>query len=243
MTCPVFIGTSGWHYPHWRGPFYPAELPAREWLSFYAQRFETVEINNSFYRLPAAETLTSWGDDTPPGFRFAAKASRYLTHMKKLKDPQQALATFLARVEQLGTKLGPILFQLPPHWHCDLDRLESFLAMLPGQHRYAFELRDPSWQTPAVLAMLARYGAATCIFDLAGAQSPIELTADFAYVRLHGPAGAYQGCYAHDALAGWAERLGAWQTQLTAGIYVYFDNDQAGYAVRNALELRALMER
>lgn len=242
MTCPTYVGTSGWQYPHWRGSFYPADLPVRGWLSFYAQRCETVEINGSFYRLPAAKTLTRWVDETPPGFCFAAKISRYLTHMKKLHDPQPALATFLTRIELLGTKLGPILVQLPPHWHCDLDRLESFLAILPSEHRFAFELRDRSWQTPAVLAVLARYRAAACIFDLAGVPSPSALTTDFAYVRLHGPTGPYQGCYSHETLVEWAQRLRAWRTQLSAGIYVYFDNDQAGYAVRNALELRTLIE-
>ncbi|HEY1387120.1 MAG TPA: DUF72 domain-containing protein [Ktedonobacterales bacterium] len=241
MTCPVYVGTSGWHYSHWRGLFYPADLPTRDWISFYAQRCETVEINSSFYRLPSPEALATWVDETPPGFRFSAKAIRYLTHMKKLKDPQPALATFLARIELLDAKLGPILFQLPPHWRCDLARLESFLAILPGAHRFAFELRDSSWQTPAVLVLLARYHAAACIFDLAGVQSPIAFTTDFAYVRLHGPAGAYQGYYTHDALLEWAQRLNAWRARLSAGIYVYFDNDQAGYAVRNALELRALI--
>lgn len=241
MSGPMHIGTSGWHYAHWRGPFYPENVPEREWLRFYSRQFETVEINNSFYHLPTAESLTEWANTTPPDFCFAAKASRYLTHMKKLKDPQPALATFLSRIEVLGTKLGPILFQLPPHWRCNLARLEAFLAILPAQHRYAFELRDPSWQTPAVLALLARYHAAACIFDLAGVQSPGELTTDFVYVRLHGPTGPYQGCYSHDTLSAWAQRLRAWQPRLSAGIYVYFDNDQAGYAVRNALELRALI--
>lgn len=245
MGCPIYIGTSGWHYPHWRGAFYPDKLPMREWLSYYAQRFETVEINNSFYHLPTAETLHLWADDVPTGFRFAAKASRYLTHMKKLKDPQPALDTFLSRMEALGGKLGPILLQLPPHWRCDLQRLESFLAILPGRsgaHRFAFELRDPSWQTPPVLELLTRYRAANCIFDLAGVPSVAALTTDFAYVRLHGPTGPYRGSYTHQALASWAERLRAWRAQLTAGIYVYFDNDEAGYAARNALELRALVE-
>jgi uncharacterized protein YecE (DUF72 family) len=242
VRCLVHIGTSGWHYAHWRGAFYPIELPAREWLTFYAQHFESVEINNSFYHLLEVATLQTWAENTPPGFRFAAKASRYLTHMKKLKDPQPALSNFLSRIEALGAKLGPILFQLPPHWRCDLERLETFLSALPGEHRYAFELRDPSWQTPAVFALLARHRAASCVYDLAGVQSPAELTTDFAYVRLHGPAGPYQGCYSRDALATWAERLREWASRL-AEIYIYFDNDEAGYAARNALELRALTQR
>lgn len=242
MGCPVHIGTSGWHYPHWRGTFYPRNLPPRVMLNYYAERFATVEINNSFYRLPAESTLRSWAEGTPAGFQFAVKASRYLTHMKKLKDPEPALGTFLARVEALGAKLGPILFQLPPNWHCDRDRLGTFLGALPVEHRYAFELRDPSWQTPAVYRLLAIHNVACCVYDLAGVQSPIELTTDFAYVRLHGPAGPYQGSYSGEALARWAARLREWQT-LLANVYVYFDNDEAGYAARNALELRALIER
>lgn len=243
VSSPIVIGTSGWHYAHWRGPFYPDDLPVGEWLSFYAQRFVTVEINNSFYHLPTAETLQSWANDTPPGFTFAAKASRYMTHMKKLKDAEPALTTFLDRMEMLGDKLGPILVQLPPHWRCDLERLESFLVLLPAGRRFAFELRDSSWQTPAVMDLLTHYRAANCVFDLDGVQSPLTLTTDFAYVRLHGPGGPYEGCYDHHALSVWAERLRAWQTDLTGGAYVYFDNDQAGYAARNALELRALVER
>lgn len=242
MIGPIFVGTSGWHYPHWRGTFYPADLPARDWLAYYAARFATVEINNSFYRLPAAATLRAWAGATPPAFRFAAKASRYLTHMKKLKDPEPALAAFLPRIEELGARLGPILFQLPPRWHADPARLEAFLAALPAGHRYAVELRDPTWQTSEILSLLGRYRVASCVFDLAGVPSPRALTTDFAYVRLHGPAGRYQGSYSPEALVEWAGLLRAWRADLPAGAYVYFDNDEAGYAARDALALRALVE-
>lgn len=236
----IRVGTSGWHYAHWRGPFYPPDLPAARMLAFYVRQFLTVEINNSFYHLPAPATLRHWREAVPPEFCFAIKASRYLTHMKKLKDPEAGLARFLPLAEVLGTKLGPILFQLPPRWGCDPERLAAFLAALPAGHRYAFELRDPTWHTPAVYQLLARHNAAFCVYELAGFQSPIELTADFAYVRLHGPGGKYQGSYDQEALAGWAERLRAWQ-RAGRRSYVYFDNDEAGFAARNARDLCALL--
>ncbi len=236
----IRIGTSGWHYDHWRGPFYPPDLPASDMLPFYARHFDTVEINNSFYRMPPPSAIQTWHATTPPDFLFALKGSRYLTHMKKLKDPLPGLANFLPRLDGLREKCGPILFQLPPRWRCDLDRLAVFLAALPPDHRYAFELRDPSWHARAIYDLLARHNAAFCAYDLAGFQSPVELTADFAYVRLHGPAGAYQGCYDHQTLDQWARRIHGWSDRLR-GVYVYFDNDQSGYAIRNALDLRALL--
>lgn len=237
---PVRIGTSGWHYDHWRGPFYPPDLPPSQMLAFYAQRFDSVELNNSFYHLPSEQAFEGWRDGTPPGFCFAVKANRYLTHMKKLKDPAAGLARFLPRAEVLGEKLGPILFQLPPHWRVNVERLTAFLAALPARHRYSFELRDPSWHVPPVYAALRRHNAAFCIYDLEGFQSPIEVTADFVYVRLHGPVHAYGGCYAPEALRAWGRRVRRW---VAAGlrVFVYFDNDDAAYAVRNALALARLV--
>jgi uncharacterized protein YecE (DUF72 family) len=234
----IHIGTSGWSYAHWRGTFYAADQPASGMLAAYTQRFATVEINTSFYRLPAPDTVRHWRGETPSDFCFAAKASRYLTHLKKLSEPEDPLARFLGRLEILGEKLGPVLFQLPPHWACDLERLAAFLRILPAQHRYAFELRDPSWHQPAVYRLLREHHAAFCIYELAGFQSPLEVTTDIIYIRLHGPEGRYAGCYDHDALDGWAARLCGWRGQVRA-IYCYFDNDEAGYAPRNALELSA----
>lgn len=237
----IRIGTSGWHYPHWRGAFYPEDLPTAEWLPYYATHFETVEINNSFYRLPSEATLATWRAAVPAGFSFAAKASRYLTHMKKLTEPQAALEAFLSRVEVLEDRLGPILFQLPPRWRCNPERLAAFLEVLPATHRYAFEFRDPSWHVPAVYDLLRRHGMAFCGFDLAGFLSPLEVTADFTYLRLHGPAqAAYRGDYDRECLRGWARRIRAWERELAA-VYVYFDNDEGGYAAKNALELKALL--
>lgn len=239
----IRIGTSGWHYAHWRGTFYPEHLPTSRWLAYYLQHFDTVEINNSFYRLPSESTLASWRDAVPEGFRFAAKASRYLTHMKKLTDPESALHTFLPRIEVLGSRLGPILFQLPPRWRCNPERLGAFLAILPRAHRYAFEFRDPSWHVPAIYDLLRRQGVAYCVYDLAGFQSPFVVTTDFAYVRLHGPGpSAYRGSYRTEQLMAWAHRIQAWQSELDA-VYVYFDNDERAYAVHNALGLKSLLAR
>jgi uncharacterized protein YecE (DUF72 family) len=235
----VHIGTSGWHYPHWRGPFYPEKHAPARMLQFYITHFDTVEINNSFYKLPNPQTFESWREATPEHFCFAVKASRFLTHNKKLKDPENALQNFLPRAEALKQKLGPILFQLPPRWRVNLERLREFLQTLPRSHRYAFEFREPSWNTEAVYDTLRRYNAAYCIFELAGFMSPLPITADFTYVRLHGPGGKYQGCYSQPQLQQWAEQIAEWG-KLRA-IYLYFDNDQAGYAAQNALELKQLL--
>ena len=178
---------------------------------------------------------------TPAGFSFAIKASRYITHMKKLRAPRTSLRAFLAVTRALGNKCGPLLFQLPPRWRCNPERLAAFLKALPKNRECAFELRDPSWHNPEVYALLRRYNAAFCIYELAGFESPQVITADFAYIRLHGPAAyAYGGSYSDRALETWAERIRAWK-QLRR-VYVYFDNDEAGYAVRNALVLRTLLE-
>jgi uncharacterized protein YecE (DUF72 family) len=233
----IRIGTSGWHYKHWKGPFYPADLPASKMLAFYMRHFDAVEINNSFYRLPSPDALAAWRDATPPGFCFAAKASRFLTHNKKLKEPENALQNFLPRIEVLGKKLGPILFQLPPSWKCNTERLEEFLSVLPKKHRYTFEFREQSWICDANLELLRRHNAAFCIYEIAGYHSPIEVTADWAYVRLHGPGGKYQGSYSDEKLREWAKQIARWSRRLRA-IHIYFDNDQAGYAAQNALRLK-----
>jgi uncharacterized protein YecE (DUF72 family) len=235
----LHVGTSSWHYDHWQGPFYPENLPSKERLTYYAGHLATVEINNSFYQLPEAETLRNWRAGTPQGFLFAVKASRYITHMKKLKDPDEPVANFLGRMDKLSDKLGPILFQLPPNWNLNLGRLRSFLQILPDGYRFAFEFRDSSWFDEQVYEMLAAHNAAFCIFDLAGGVAPRQVTADWVYVRLHGPGDAYQGKYDVETLAGW---MGAFSTWIRQGkdVYCFFDNDEAGYAVQNALALQAM---
>jgi uncharacterized protein YecE (DUF72 family) len=236
----VHIGTSGWHYKHWRGPFYPEALPASKMLDYYTRRFDTVEINSSFYRLPLETALANWRDSTPEGFCFAVKGSRFLTHMKKLKDPEPGVEKFFERVDLLDGKLGPVIFQLPPWWEANPERLEGFLRALPRRHGYAFELRNPTWRTEEIYRILRRYNAAFCIFEIAGFYSGVEITADFTYVRLHGPEGAYQGSYPPETLERWARQIRAWRRELRA-IHVYFDNDQEAYAVENALALKRLL--
>jgi uncharacterized protein YecE (DUF72 family) len=236
----IRIGASGWHYKHWIGPVYPERWPASKMLSWYQERFDTVEINNSFYRLPGEDALERWRSSTPASFRFAVKGSRYLTHMKKLKDPAPGIEKFFSRVELLKEKLGPVLFQLPPNFGVQPQRLEQFLDALPQWHRYAFEFRDQSWNAPEVLQLLRRRNAAYCQYHLSGYQSPLEITADIAYIRLHGPGAKYQGSYDDETLGIWAGRIAEWSRNLKA-IYVYFDNDDSGYAVRNALRLREMV--
>ena len=232
----VLIGTSGWSYPHWRGLFYPRDLRHEAELAYYARRFDSVEINSTFYRLPERSMLRTWRDAVPGDFVFAVKASRYITHMKKLNAPGAALRTFFRRIEALGDKLGPVLFQLPPRWHCSPRRLASFLGSLSSHFRYAFEFRDQSWLMREVYDLLARANAGLCIYELGGFRSPIEVTSKLVYVRLHGPGAPYQGCYDRRALARWAKQILAWSSEGRSA-FCYFDNDQLAYAALNARDL------
>jgi uncharacterized protein YecE (DUF72 family) len=236
----IHIGTSGWHYPHWRGPFYPEKLPTSKMLEFYAGHFDTVELNNTFYRLPTETAVHEWRTSTPTQFEFAAKGSRFLTHMKKLKDPAPGIEKYFDRIRGLGKKLGPIVWQLPPQWEVNAQRLEAFLKALPKRRRYAFELRNPTWHNDEIYSILHRHNAAFCIFEIAGMFSGTQLTTDFTYVRLHGPAGAYQGSYSDAVLRRWAAQLREWNSHLRA-TYIYFDNDQAAYAAENALALQHML--
>lgn len=239
----AYVGTSGWHYKHWRARFFPADLPPPRWLPFYAERFASVEVNNSFYHLLPAAAVEAWVRATPADFTFAVKGSRFITHNKKLKDPQEALARFFAPLRGLGKKLGPIVFQLPPRWRVNPTRLGDFLRALPKRRRYAFEFRHPSWRTEEIYALLRRHNAAFCIYELAGVRTEHLVTADFVYVRLHGPTDQkYQGEYTARELGVWLRRIRAW---LKAGkdVYVYFDNDQDAYAAHNALALSRRLER
>lgn len=239
MSSSVHIGTSGWHYKHWLGLFYPAKLPAKEMLNFYVQHFDTVEINNSFYHLPSNTTFDAWRENTPPAFLFAVKGSRFITHMKKLKDPASSTAKFFAGAERLQEKLGPILFQLPPHWHANLERLEEFLKTIPKGHQYAFEFREPSWHVAEVYDLLRHHNAAFCIYDFAGKPTPIEITANFTYIRFHGA--NYSGSYTPKQLRDWAVRIRNWRKKLR-DVYVYFNNDIGGHAIENAKELERLVD-
>jgi uncharacterized protein YecE (DUF72 family) len=237
----IRIGTSGYHYSHWRGTFYPEKLPQKQWLAYYLEHFDTVELNNTFYKLPTFDAMASWRDNTPPNFLFAVKGSRFITHNLKLSRPENAINNILPRAEVLGPKLGPILWQLPPKWRVNTQRIEEFLETLPRYHRYTFEFREPSWLTAKIYELLERYNAAFCIYQLAGFQSPVLTTADFVYIRLHGPNDRkYQGSYERGVMRRWARQIENWY-DLGKSVYVYFDNDQAGFAAHNALVLRKLL--
>jgi uncharacterized protein YecE (DUF72 family) len=241
MGDAIHIGTSGWNYKHWVGRFYPKDLPQKKMLAYYADHFDTVEVNNTFYQLPRASTVTTWRETVPDEFVFAVKASRFITHMKKLKAPKTSSQKFFDRIDKLENRLGPVLFQLPPGWQVDFDRLAEFLAALPSEYHYAFEFRNQSWLQKEVYDLLRQYNVAFCVHDFGGKESPREITANFAYVRMHGPGEvAYAGSYPLGALKKWAKQIKDWRKELKAA-YVYFNNDQEGYAVKNALKFRELM--
>jgi uncharacterized protein YecE (DUF72 family) len=236
----IYIGTSGWHYKHWLGRFYPVGLRPEEQLDYYLIFFDTVEINNSFYRLPTRETFLKWHDDTPAEFWFSVKASRYITHMKKLKEPEDAIDLLLSRADALEDKLGTILFQLPPGWMINPERFDYFLSALPRGERFVFEFRNSTWYTADIYDMLRRHNCAFCIYELAGHTSPMVVTADFVYVRLHGPGGKYQGSYNNNKLKEWAEQMLRWKEE-GKDVYIYFDNDQEAFAIFNALTLKDMV--
>lgn len=232
----IHIGTSGWHYKHWKGTFYPADIKAAEQFECYARHFSTVELNNSFYRLPAAKNFDAWWEMSPANFIFSVKASRFITHMKKLKVGKKEINELLQRAGHLKEKLGPVLFQLPPLWKINTERLEHLLAILPTGYRYTIEFRNATWYDQSVYGLLKKYNCAFCVYELEHHLSPIVITSDFVYVRLHGPGNKYQGSYSSETLAEWAGRIREWQI-LGKDIYVYFDNDQLGYAAYNAKTL------
>ncbi len=229
----VLIGTSGWHYRHWRGGFYPAELTTAEWLGYYAQRFSTVEINNAFYRLPDRSTFARWAATLPQGFTVALKASRYLTHVRRLKEPEEPVARLMERAGALGPKLGPVLLQLPPTLSMDAAALDRTLDAFPSGVRVAVEVRHPSWATEETRRVLENHGAAFCLTDTSGVHGPLWRTAPWGYVRMHGGRARPESCYGRTALRTWAERLASmWPP--TADVYVYFNNDTNGCALRDA---------
>lgn len=234
------IGCSGWSYKDWRGPVYPEKAPARTWFGHYAELFDTVELNNTFYRLPTPEKVDGWREQAPPGFTYAAKVGQFCTHRKKLKDPEIWLPRHLDRIRRLGDHLGPNLLQLPPSWNRDVGRLVAVLEILPDDIRWSVELRDPSWVHQDVFDALAEHGAALCIHDLI-ADHPQVLTTDWTYVRYHGPDALhhpYNGRYGTARMAADAERYATW---LEDGIdvYAYFNNDWYGHAVTDGIDLRA----
>ena len=238
----IRVGCSGWQYKHWRGSFYPDDLPQKRWFEHYGGVFDTVEINNSFYRLPEASTFADWASRAPARFLFAVKASRFLTHMKKLKDPEEPVERFFSRARALGRHLGPVLYQLPPGFKLDLARLEHFLHVLPKDVRHVLEFREPSWYTDRVYELLTRHSVALCVHDMPGSATGRQRIGPFVYVRFHGASGRYDGSYPDNRLEGWAAWL---EEQAAAGIhvYAYFNNDVGGHAPRNAVTLRRQLSR
>jgi len=239
----VFIGTSGYNYPHWwNGTFYPAGLPQKKWLEFYAESFDTVELNVSFYRLPKKEAFQGWYQRTPKKFVFAVKGSRFITHIKRLKDCREPVSLFFDHASPLKEKLGVVLWQLPPRFEFQKERLEEFcvlLSTLPRSklHRHAFEFRDESWFRPEVFRILEEFRFAFCMAQGAGFPFIEKITSDFVYLRLHGGEVLYGSNYSDKELNQWAEKVEKWREK-NRTVFVYFNNDAYGFAVKNALALK-----
>jgi uncharacterized protein YecE (DUF72 family) len=234
----VRVGCSGWQYKHWRGGFYPAELPTSRWFAHYALTFDTVEINNTFYRLPDASTFAKWREQAPSHFVYAVKASRFLTHMKKLKDPEEPLSRFFENARHLEPRLGPILYQLPPRWPLNIERFEHFLSVLPRGYRHTVEFRDTSWYDGRVYELLRRHNVALCLHDMEGSATGQLVVGPFIYVRFHGGTTKYGGRYPDDRINEWGDWLADRAVQ-GVSIFAYFNNDTGGHAPRDAIRLRA----
>jgi uncharacterized protein YecE (DUF72 family) len=241
VVAQIRIGTAGWEYPHWAGAFYPASLSRDRWLEFYAAEFDTVELNNPFYRLPEAATFARWARRVPSGFRFAVKASRYLTHLRRLREPKEPLERFWSRARRLGTHLGPALYQLPPRWRPNAERLRAFLEQVPAEPQ-AIEFRDARWYRPETVDLLKDAGVALCLHDMEGSAPPISPVGPFVYVRFHGAGVRYGGRYSSQRLSAWADRMIEWAAADLA-VWAYFNNDAGGHAVRDASRLRAMVAR
>jgi uncharacterized protein YecE (DUF72 family) len=240
-TGSIRIGTSGWTYDGWRGLFYPENIPKKEWLCYYASRFVTTEINGSFYRTPSLEAVRAWRDQTPREFAFAWKASKFITHWKRLTSKcENSIELMDTRLRALRPKTVAVLFQLPAHFLKNCERLDDFLRMLPPRYRYAFEFRHKSWYEDDILTVLRKHDVALCLSDHHDAPAPWEITARLVYVRGHGPQGDYSGSYSARTLRRWADRIAAWRNQ-RRDVLVYFDNDQKAAAPRDALRLMKLL--
>jgi len=237
----ILIGTSGWHYESWRGPFFPKGLLLRDQLQYYASQFSSTELNGVFYRTPSLDAVRAWRTQTGRDFVFAWKASKFITHWKRLSSNSvNSLALIEERLSLLGRKAGPVLFQLPPNFEADGERLASFIKLLSGKRRYSFEFRHPSWYQPAIMTLLSRHNIALCLSDHHDAPAPWKRTADFVYIRGHGPGGRYKDHYTAQTLAEWAARIRSWKKQ-GCDVLVYFDNDQKSAAPADALKLQALL--
>lgn len=237
----IHIGTSGWSYSHWKKNFYPSKLLTSGWLNFYATVFSTVEVNTTFYHTPLPTTTKKWLAEVPKNFQFAIKASRYITHLKRLNDCSESLNIFYKSIQNLKNKTGPILFQLPPSFSINQERLETFISILKPDYRYTFEFRHKTWFTDEIYKLLSKHNIALCITDLNGKLSPEEITADLIYVRLHGPHKAYQGSYGPAKLRAWKKKIDHWLISRKE-VYCFFDNDEKGYAIEDAKFLLELFK-
>jgi uncharacterized protein YecE (DUF72 family) len=241
MSVEYFVGCSGWHYEHWRELYYPRELPRPKWLPFYARQFTTVELNSSFYRLPSEKAFTNWRESTPDNFVFAIKMSRYITHIKRLRNLGSAVENFLSRAGLLGEKLGPLLYQLPPSMKRNDELLQDFLSSLPLQYQHVIEFRHESWIDEAVFDILQRHNVGLCVFDMPGFSCPLVATSDLAYVRFHGSEGLYSSRYSDEELSEWARKIAGLEQHIKTR-YIYFNNDAQAFAVENARTLRNLLD-
>ena len=244
----VHIGTSGWNYKHWsHGVFYPHGLKAESWLRYYSQFFSTVEVNNTFYGLPGKHIFERWRANTPLDFVFSLKASRFYTHLRRLADPQASLETFFEHANGLGEKRGVILFQLPPNWAFDPQRLEALLDYLSRQTlipnlRAALEIRDESWYNETCFEMLRAHNVSLALADQPGFAGEGPVTASFVFLRQHGPGAIYASNYPEEALQRDASKIRAWMAE-GKDVYLYFNNDIGGYAVKNAMRLKEIVEK
>jgi uncharacterized protein YecE (DUF72 family) len=243
----LYIGTSGWNYPHWEERFYPKGLGQDKWLDYYSRYFDTVEINLTFYRLPEKAVFKAWGDESPEGFSFVAKASRFFTHMKKLNNPQTNLVRFLQNAEGLRDKLRLVLFQLPPYWKVNKERLKRLVEYMANQSflknvKSVLEVRHESWLDDEVFDILKEANWSLCFADWPRLTVEEPVTADFIYVRRHGPGSLYSSCYTEEMLKRDASRISEWLKK-DMEVYVYFNNDAYGYAIKNALRLKELLSK
>jgi len=233
----IRIGTSGWHYEHWKGRFYPAKLSKSRWFEHYARHFDTVEINNTFYQLPKEVSVKRWHAQATTDFLYTVKASRYITHIKRLKEAAEPLETFFERINLLKEKLGPVLYQLPPSLQKDLDLLRDFVKLLPKKSTNVFEFRHKSWFCEDTFKLLDESGCSFCVHDMGDIETPRVVCSDIIYIRFHGPTGKYVGSYSKSALRDWANWIKTNEGKARA-VYVYFNNDTNAYAVSNAKTLK-----
>lgn len=239
--CDIRIGTSGWYYEHWKELFYPPGLPKSKWFEHYARQFDTVEINNTFYHQPKEQSIQRWHKIAPEGFLYSVKANRFITHIKKLKDVSEPLERFFDGINLLKRKLGPVLYQLPPSLHIDLDRFGDFIRLLPKRKIAVFEFRHKSWYCDDTYKLLEKFGAGFCIHDMPGKESPKVVTSNTVYIRFHGTAGRYSGNYPKSQLHDWAKWIKD-KSKKVSGVYVYFNNDTHGYAIKNAKQLKEFLK-